>query len=633
MTPHQVLEKYWGYNTFREGQLEIIQSVLNKKSVIALLPTGGGKSICFQVPGLIFEGITLVICPLIALIKDQVEALNKNGIQASAVYSGLHAKEIDIILDNCIYGKVKFLYVSPERLHSEIFKARVVQMNVSMVVVDEAHCISQWGHDFRPAYLDIASIKSLLKPNIPTIALTASATKETLKDIVQYLQLDDYEIFKSSFSIPHLAYHILHSSNKLEKLLALVMRKQGATLIYVNTRKEAKELAILLNNNKIRAGFYHAGLLQVERNEIQNQWMNGQLDVMVATNAFGMGIDKADVRLVIHFDIPRSIEAYYQETGRAGRDRKDSFAVALYNKYEYEQLVIQAENEFPSIDFLKKVYQALANFYKIAVGSGEFQSFDLEVGKLEEIYQIPVYQSYIALKQLEKEGYIALAENYKIASKIMINYNDKLELYQFQVANPRFDALLKLILRVYGGNIFSNFISINEEKISKQLNISVIDLQVKLKYLHQIGVVTYEQPKEKPQIIFQTPRIDANKLVINEKLYLERKQRTLAKLQKVKELYEDTNICKQKLICQYFDEMLDVNCGICDNCKRNKSKFQTDNGFQKFITDNQTFTHSQLLNSFNAETHHFVLEFLRLMLAEEKITLKENTYTVNQIQI
>jgi len=628
MTEHQVLEKYWGHTSFREHQLEIIKYVLEGKNVVALLPTGGGKSICFQIPGLIFEGITLVVSPLIALIKDQVESLNKKGIQAYAIYSGLHSKEIDIILDNCIYGKVKFLYVSPERLHSELFQARLVQMNVNLLVVDEAHCISQWGHDFRPAYLDIASIKSLLKPNIPTIALTASATNETLNDIVNYLQLSDYKLFRSSFAIPHLAYHILQTNNKTEKLLALVKRKQGATLIYVNTRKEAKELAILLNNNNLRAGFYHAGLAQEERNYIQNEWMQGNLGIMVATNAFGMGIDKADVRLVIHYDMPRSIEAYYQETGRAGRDRAEAFAVALYHESEYENLVNQIETEFPTIEFLKKVYQALANYYKIAVGSGEFQSFDLEMGKLEEIYQIPVYQSYIALKQLEKEGYIALAENYKIASKIMFNYNDKLELYQFQVANPRFDALLKLILRVYGGNVFSNFITISEEKLAKQLNIGIIDLQVKLKYLHQIGVITYEQPKEKPQIIFQLPRIDANKLTINEKLYAERKQRILSKLLKIKQLFEDTTTCKQKLICDYFSENLHKNCGKCDNCKRNAVKMELDDELTAYFQLNPVFLHEQILASFAVEKHPFVLEKLRLLLADGVIILENEKYSV-----
>ena len=417
-SPNDILKQYWGFDSFRPLQEDIIQSVLDGKDTLALLPTGGGKSICFQVPALVKEGICIVISPLIALMKDQVYNLQKRGIAAVAIFSGMHYKDIDRILDNCIYGNTKLLYLSPERLTSDLVRERIKKMKVSLIAVDEAHCISQWGYDFRPPYLQIAEIREYL-PKVPIMALTATATPEVVKDIQEKLEFKRGEVFQQSFLRENLAYVVLEEEGKMEKLFKVLTGVRGSGLVYVRNRRKTKEIAMFLKKYRITADYYHAGLTNEERSQKQEAWINDKIRIIVATNAFGMGIDKPDVRVVVHMDLPDSLEAYFQEAGRAGRDGQKSYAVLLYNQGDKLDLERRFELSFPPLKEVRLTYQALGSYLQLAVGSGEGESYDFDLVEFSRVYGFSTVKTFNCLKVLERAGWIALSESIYIIRQVI----------------------------------------------------------------------------------------------------------------------------------------------------------------------------------------------------------------------
>ncbi|HSN50872.1 MAG TPA: ATP-dependent DNA helicase RecQ, partial [Bacteroidales bacterium] len=498
MNIHQILQKYWGYPAFRPLQEDIIQSVLDGNDTLALLPTGGGKSLTFQVPAMAQEGICIVISPLISLMKDQVDNLKKKGINAAAIYSGMHQDEIDIALNNSRFGHNKLLYVSPERLTTPKMRDALKRMKVNLLAVDEAHCISQWGYDFRPPYLQIAEIREFL-PGVPILALTATATPQVIEDIQDKLKFRKQNLFQKSFERKNLTYFVFHEEDKRHRILKIIEKVKGAGIIYVRNRRQTKEISDFLVKNGIPATFYHAGLDTPERDKRQTAWMKEEKRVIVATNAFGMGIDKPNVRFVIHIDIADSIEAYFQEAGRAGRDEKESFAVLLYEKSNILDARHNLSSAYPEIKLIRDIYQALGNYLKIPVGSGRDSSSDFDLADFSAQYRFSPIIVYNALKFLEKEGYLILNEAIHGPSRIFIKA-DKESLYRFQVENASFDPFIKTLLRSYAG-ILTEFSSIREEELAKRSNLSkeqVIDLLGKL---HKREVLDYVPRAESPRII------------------------------------------------------------------------------------------------------------------------------------
>lgn len=569
-----ILKKYWGHAQFRALQPEIINSILAGQDTLALLPTGGGKSICFQVPGLQLNGLCIVVSPLIALMKDQVENLKSKGIYAVAVHSAMSREEIDIHLNNCIHGDVKFLYLSPERLHTEIFIARVRQMNVSLIAVDEAHCISQWGYDFRPLYLEIASLRELL-PDVRMIALTASATPQVRDDIVNKLKFKKgYNVFQKTFARDNLSFVVRKTENKERKLMEVLQKVQGPVIIYSRSRKGTLQLSNELNKKGISAIYYHAGLTFEQRTDHQEQWIKNKKRVMVATNAFGMGIDKPDVRIVAHLDLPENLESYYQEAGRAGRDGNLAYAVVIYHDSDITTLQTKTKQSQPSVTVLKKTYQALANYYQLAQGSGEGESFDFDLYNFCDRFELQPGLTYNALRKLEEEGLIEFNESFYSPSVAHIAV-DKTRLYEFQVANEQFDPLIKMLLRLYGGQLFSDFTKISESYLAKGLKMKTAELVSTLNHLHELQVIVYKPAKEKPQITFILPRQDAGQLPLDVKRLEERKTLIESKMKAMSDFVTSTHRCRMQLIQEYFGEETFQTCGKCDVCIAQRKKEST----------------------------------------------------------
>lgn len=567
----KILKQYWGYDNFRTLQQEIVESVLSGQDVLALLPTGGGKSLCYQLPALCKDGLCLVISPLIALMKDQVDQLNSIGVKAYAIYTGLTNREIDIILDNCVYGKVKLLYVSPERLQTELFIERVKKMDVNLLAIDESHCISQWGYDFRPSYLKIAEFRQNSVPNVTTIALTATATKRVVADICDKLELKNQQIYKASFVRENIAFAIRKVESKEEKLLEVLNNVPGTALVYTRSRNRTKELSDLLLKNQISSDYYHAGLSHDLRMKKQELWQKGKTRIIVATNAFGMGINKKDVRVVVHFDVPDNLEAYYQEAGRAGRDGKKAYAVIIYHEGDKQLLKVHFENAHPSIQFMKSVYQALANYFKIAVGSNLFSFFDFEIGEFCNNFNLNISETYYAIRKLEEEGFVEMNESFYHPSKVSFNV-EKPELYKFQVANELYDNLIKSLLRLYGGELFGNFVRISENKIARTLNSTVFKIKSMLNYLNNSKIITYDRMRDKPQISFTTLRYDAAKLPLNRQRIHDRRDIQKKKLESILHYVENDNQCRTNLILEYFDERNFEDCRHCDYCLDKKRR-------------------------------------------------------------
>ena len=574
-----ILKKVWGHSQFRPLQKEIVDSVVQGNDVLALLPTGGGKSICFQVPALMTEGVCIVITPLIALMKDQVEHLKSKGINAEAIYSGLNKREIDILLDNCIYGKVKFLYVSPERLLTELMIERVRKMNVNLLVVDEAHCVSQWGYDFRPPYLRIAEFRTYL-PNVNMIALTATATDAVKMDIIEKLNLNKVSQFQASFERSNLSYSVRRVEDKQQMLLEILSKVKGTAVVYVNSRKAAKEVAQLLFKNGVSADFYHAGLPFEQRGKKHNNWINNKTRVIVATNAFGMGIDKPDVRLVIHMDLPMSLEAYYQEAGRAGRDGNKAYAVVLYYKNDIVELNRKMNLQFPTIELIKRVYQCLANYYKIAVGSATEESYDFELSAFAELYKLDRLETYYAIKKLEEEGLVLMNESFHNPSRLLFLINNK-QLYEFLIANARYDHFLKTILRLYGGELFSNLINVNENQIAKMAGMTNDQVVVDLKALNDKEVLFYEAKKDKPQFSFVGHRYDVASLPLDKSKLAERRKVVEDKIMAMTLFIDNEIQCRTQQLLYYFGEIYEKRCGVCDNCIAEKKRFKENSNIKE----------------------------------------------------
>ncbi len=627
MNPSEILKQYWGYDSFRPMQEDIIQSVLEGKDTLALLPTGGGKSICFQVPGMALEGICIVVSPLISLMRDQVDQLQQRGIKAAAIYSGMSKREIDITLDNCIYGGFKFLYVSPERLKTEIFIERARQMNINMLAIDEAHCISQWGYDFRPPYLEIAAFKNEI--GIPRlIALTATATKEVKLDIAEKLEMNEVQIFQKSFARANLSYSAFKLENKEGKLLEILGNVPGTSVVYVRSRKRTREVAEALRRHSISADYYHAGLSGKDRADKQSAWIQNNIRVMVATNAFGMGIDKPDVRTVVHLDLPDSLEAYYQEAGRAGRDERKAYAVALYHPQDIDELRDRSDRSVVSLDQIKRTYQALANYFKMAIGSHALSSFPFNYEQFVNTYNLPMVETYAALKKLSDEGLIQMTEGFYERSKITFLL-DKGETYKFQIANPKLDPLIKTLLRLYGGEVFVGYSKIKERDIGSLLKTDKVQVRQWLKFLNDNEVIDYQPALDSATITFLTPRLDAEKLPIDSKQIAWRKKLTQEKAEAVIEYMKSTD-CRTQIFQRYFDEETTLTCGICDNDLEKKKQLKSSeipvDKVEEVLEAPRNISELRALMA--NYTQDQIMEALRILIEDKKVIEKNAKFSL-----
>ncbi len=559
----EVLKKYWGYDSFRPLQEEIILSVYKGNDTLGLMPTGGGKSITFQVPALLMEGICIVVTPLIALMKDQVDNLRRIGIKATSVHSGMNRQEIIAQLENCIFGDYKFLYVSPERLGTEIFQAKLQAMKVSLLVIDESHCISQWGYDFRPSYLKIAEIREQL-PGVPVLALTATATPEVVDDIQNRLLFKKKNVFSKSFARKNLAYIVRETEDKLQMLVHILNRVPGTAIVYVRNRKKTKEVAEYLRKEGFPADFFHAGLDHDEKERRQNSWKTGETRVIVATNAFGMGIDKPDVRLVAHLDMPGSLEEYYQEAGRAGRDERKAYAAALCSPTDTAQLKKRLSDEFPSKEFVCRVYEALGNYFQIAVGYGLDTVHDFMLADFCQAFKLPVTQTNSAVKILELAGYLEYVEESDSASRLIFTATRE-ELYSHLHQDELTDAIVKATLRSYTG-LFADYVHISERLIATRAGCTPDEVYHLLTGLSKYHIVDYVPQKKIPQIIYRQAREEQKYLSIPRQVYEERKARDEARIGKVLEYIRNTHVCRVRMLLAYFGEKQDKDCGTCDVC-------------------------------------------------------------------
>ncbi|MCY1507264.1 ATP-dependent RNA helicase DeaD [compost metagenome] len=542
------------------------------QDTLALLPTGGGKSVCFQVPALMKEGICIVVSPLIALMKDQVENLKAKGIPAIAIYAGMGKREIDILLDNCIYGSVKFLYLSPERLLSELVRTRISHMKVNLIAVDEAHCISQWGYDFRPPYLQLKNLREL-HPDVPVLALTATATERVRADIQEKLMFKKPRVFVKSFARKNLSYVVFGNENKEKKLLEMLRGVKGCGLIYVRNRRETAEVASFLIRNGVSADFYHAGLTIEERAKKQEAWRTNRLRIIVATNAFGMGIDKPDVRIVVHLDLPESMEAYYQEAGRAGRDEKRAYAVLLANKADQLRLKAKYDDNFPTAEEVKKVYHHLGNYFQLAYGAGEGLYFDFDAAAFCRRFQLSIHKTLTSLKLLERDGYLTLSESNFLPSRFMFVASHE-DVYRFQIENKGYDLLIKTIQRSYGGT-FEHYVNMDETELARRMRTSSKALSEGLFKLREAGILSYLPQSEQPQIQFIRPRTDQLHLDIDAKYIRLRHQIQTEQINSIIS-YSVHWLCRSKQLLHYFGERNAGNCGCCDVCLAEKKKAQYD---------------------------------------------------------
>ena len=622
MAPIDILRHYWHYDSFRPLQEDIINSVLAGNDTLALLPTGGGKSLCYQIPALATEGITLVISPLIALMKDQVRQLGEKHIKAKYTTSGMNKREIETILNNCIYGKTKLLYISPERLGSRTFIEHLKQMPLNLIAVDEAHCISQWGYDFRPPYLEIARIRQY-HPNVPVIALTATATPEVISDIQEKLEFRKGHLFKSSFFREHLSYSVFTEEDKQGKLLRIINNTGGSGIVYVRNRRRTIEIANLLNDHNIPAAAYHAGIPQKERDLRQKAWQKSSNGVMVATNAFGMGIDKPDVRFVVHLDLPESPEAYFQEAGRAGRDGRMAYAVMLYQKGDLERMQGNMERDFPPLNYIKNVYNAICNFYQIPVGSGKDCRFEFDAEKVCKNYGLDIYTFFSALKFLEREGLIVLPEHNELQSKLFINV-DKEELYRFQVSNRTIGDMVTVILRLYGG-LFTDFTPISETLIANRCGMTETQVANHLKELHRLQIAEYQPKMLKPPIIFSSPRVDIKDLYISDKNYTVLKNNAWQRRKALIDYATNDKECRSQQLLRYFGEDNSPECGICDVCltKRKKKSTSPEEYIIKEL-ENGPLTAKQLADKLPQISEDILAETLRKMLDKSLLRMNQD---------
>jgi len=591
---HKILKDYWGYDSFRPLQQDVIESILANKDTLALMPTGGGKSLCYQVPALANDGLCLVISPLIALMKDQVENLRRKNITAFAIYSGMSRAEVINTLKVATNSNCKFLYVSPERLETNLFKEYLPGMNINLVAVDEAHCISQWGYDFRPPYLRIAALREELH-SVPVLALTASATREVQDDICEKLQFKDKNIFRQSFERKNLSYSVFKVDSKINKVIEILNKVQGSAIVYCKSRKRTKEIAELLQLQNIIADFYHAGLPQEERNKRQEDWIKNKTRVIVCTNAFGMGIDKPDVRSVVHADIPDCLENYYQEAGRAGRDGEKSFAVLLYDDNDIAELEGLAAIRYPSLDDIKNVYQSVANYLQTPAGTGEGNYYDFDINDFVKKFKLNIHTAIYALKALEQDNWLSLNEQVFLPSKIKFT-TSKESLYDFERSHPELEPAIKALLRGYEG-IFDFPTSISEIVLIRLLKKDVEEIKKDLFQLHLYGIIHYEPQKDSPQLYFSRNRVKVEDLSVNMDLYHKRKEKFIARVKNIVQYVQELVTCRSKMIGSYFGDNKLHNCKVCDNCLRQKKVHIDEKEFEKISNRIQTVLAPQPLPS------------------------------------
>ena len=633
---NQILQKYWGHKTFRPLQLDIINSVNSGFDTLALLPTGGGKSLCFQIPALAIPKNCLVVSPLIALMNDQVENLKSKGIKAMAITSSMNSHEIEIAFANFVQEAYKFMYVSPERLDTISFRKKIHEFNFGIIAVDEAHCLSQWGYDFRPSYLNICKIREYL-PSVPILALTGSATKEVEKDIIAKLNFNrDSKIFRSSYERKNLHYLVRKEENKGEALLNLISGLNATTVVYARNRKRCEEISQFLNQNQISADFYHAGLDSEERARKQKWWIQGKSNCIVATNAFGMGIDKPDVRLVIHVDLPDSLEAYYQEAGRAGRDTKEAKAICLYSESDKVSLSQMLNYSFPPVEYIQQVYAAICNYYQIAIGSGQGLSVEFDINAISSGYNLKPLTLFNSIKLLEREGYLSLNDYAFEASRIMITMGHT-DLYDFEIRNKKFERLIKILLRNYPG-LFEQFVFVNENFLASKLFLEKEQVIHSLQQLQKLEVLEYIPSSKLPRLVFTENRIDSKSIQFKYENYRFLKERAVERMNSVIDFVSEDEICRSRKLLSYFGEVDFNDCDHCDICLK-KNNVQETADLEKIQTQilNILSDQPRNLNELLSLLYHFeksqVLQAIDNLVESEEIqvdSLKRVTLIKNK---
>ena len=618
------LKKYWHYDSFRPMQREAMESVLSGRDTLVLMPTGGGKSIIYQLPTLVSDGLCIVVTPLIALMKDQVDRLRRMGIPAVAVHSGLSSRQIDIALDNCVYGDVKFLYVAPERLSSEMFRLRVDRMNVSLLAVDEAHCISQWGYDFRPSYLRIKELRRVL-PDTPILALTASATPQVAKDIMAQLEFAEPNILQTSFLRPNLSYSVRETEDKEEQLLRIINNVPGCGIVYVRMRNTAERVANFLIEQGYSASFYHGGLPNAEREMRQDEWVSGKTRIMVATNAFGMGIDKRDVRFVVHYTMSDSLESYYQEAGRAGRDGERSYAVILMASNDNNRIIDLFEKEFPDIQLIQSVYHELCSYLGVAIGDGKEASFVFNIYEFCRHIKQPIITVHNIIKLLQLNGYMTLIEDCEHPARVMFTVTRD-ELYQVKMQSEKEEQILRTILRLYTG-IFSEFRPIDEMEIAAQSKYSHTDVHELLKRLWRANVIRYIPTNHDPLIFFDEERLPARDIYIAPATYSHRKSLMLERFNHLLHYANEEQECRSRIIEQYFCDRMSEPCGICDNCLARKRREKSNStSYEKQILtllSQEPMTIKELVAHIKGNEQN-IIEAVRLLTENGTISAEES---------
>lgn len=622
-----ILLKHWGYPSFRPLQEDIVDSVIEGKDTLALLPTGGGKSICFQVPAMAMDGTCIVITPLISLMKDQVMHLKKIGISAAAVFSGMHNSEIEATYNQAAFGMLKFLYVSPERLMTNTFIEALKKMKVNLLAVDESHCISQWGYDFRPPYLKIAEIRKYI-PDTPVMALTATATPKVVEDIQYRLGFKKNNVFQTSYERKNVTYNVIHEADKFGLMYRLFKKMEnGSGIVYVRSRKRTKIISEWLQSTGISASFYHAGLDAKTRDYRQQLWMDGKIKVIVATNAFGMGIDKPDVRLVVHLDLPDSLEAYFQEAGRAGRDLQPSETFLLVADTDINKLRENLNSSYPELSKIKVIYDALGNFLQIPIGAGENQTYEFNINEFASCYNFPLLETFNAIQLIEREGYISVSEALNTPSKIHIKASRE-DLYRFQIEYKEFDSLIKYMLRNLPG-ILSDFVNIREETISQKIQVSTDRIELMLRKLDRLNFLTYIPRNDKPQIQFMTERLDTKYFSLSDEVYRNRKEDAENRIEAVIDFVNNSNDCRSVQLLKYFGENIKKRCGKCDVCssrnKTNVSNIEYQNISDDVISElrEDSLPVYDVVNKIKNHHEAKVIEAIRWMLDNEIIEQNE----------